>query len=125
MSFDIFLQGFRDGDAASGDSDAAMAVLAPFVTSGDDTGWRIATEDGEAEVYGGDPSRGFMFTHASGRRVWDVIYEVARAAGFVVIPGGCATCVVDSATIAHLPKGLPEPIVVTSGEQMIEIVESS
>ena len=58
MSFDIFLQGFQHGDAASGDGDAAMEVLAPFITSGDATGWRIVTDDGEAEVYGSDPSRG-------------------------------------------------------------------
>ena len=56
------------------------------------TGWRIVTDDGEAEVYGSDPSRGFMFTHASGRRVWDVIYNLARAAGFVVIPVGTPRC---------------------------------
>lgn len=130
MSFDIFLQGFHAGNAASADETATRAVLAvldPLVIHRAGHSARIATSDGEADVYGiDDPSSGLMFSHASGRQVWGVIFDVARAAGFVVLLGGCGTGLIDEATIAELPDGLPEPIVVIrSGADLLDLVESA
>jgi hypothetical protein len=130
MSFDIFLQGFDAGNAAPVDKTATRAVLAvldPLVIHRASQWVRIATSDGEADVYGiDDPSSGLMFSHASGRHVWDVMFDVALAAGFVVIPGGCGTGVTDEATIAELPKGVPEPIVIIrSGADLLDLVESA
>jgi hypothetical protein len=127
VSFDIFLQGWRGGVAADGDGDAGMRVLDPLVVSREDEyGFaRIATTDGGADVYGiGAPSQGFMFNHASGRAVWDVMYEVALAAGFVVMAVGCPVCVTDAAMVSELPELPFATVVVHSGKDILRAVET-
>jgi hypothetical protein len=124
VSFDIFLQRFDD---AATDGSAVMSVLRPLIVDEDDEHRfrRIVTGDGDAEVYG-DPASDLMFTHASGVEVWDVIVDVARAAGWVVMPVGCGTCVVDEAQRAGLPEFVPEPVVtVRSGAELIAAIKAS
>lgn len=125
MSFDIYLQAFRDGDACEGDGDAALALLRPFIASRDKDFVRLATQDGEADVYGvDDPGNGLTFNHVSGRAAWDLIYAVARSAGFVVMPVDCGSLLPDESFTMHLPDGIPEPIVtVGSGEEILAAVE--
>jgi hypothetical protein len=124
VSFDIFFQRFENGEAARGDASVALAVLEPLVRERAE-GWaRIVTADGEADVYMSDPASGLMVNHASGRDVWDVMFELARATGFVVMPIGCGTCVVDESSKADLPDGVPEPIVlIASGADLRAAVE--
>jgi hypothetical protein len=111
VSFDIFVQGFKNGEAAPGDGEAVMALLDPLIAQRD-KGWaRIEPEDGAAEVFGVDePSSGLMFSHVEGRRAWDLIFEVARAAGFVVMPVGCGTLLPDEARRDDLPERVPQPV---------------
>lgn len=53
MSFDIFLQGFKDGEAAAGNPDAARQALGPYLTGVPDEGYaRVRTADGQADVHG-------------------------------------------------------------------------
>ena len=125
MSFDVFLQAFKGGDAADGDGDAVLDVLAPWIVEHGD-GWvRIATSDGGADVYGIDtPASGVMCRRIEGRAAWDVVLDVARAAGFVVMPVGCGTVVTDDAQRAELPDDLPEPVVTaTSGLDLLTLIE--
>ncbi len=125
MSFGIYLQAFRDGDASEGDGDAALALLRPFIAAREEDFVRLATQDGEADVYGlDDPGNGLTFDHVSGRAAWDLIYAVSRSAGFVVMPVGCGTLLPDESLRVHLPDGVPEPIVtVGSGEEIVTTVE--
>lgn len=128
MSFDIFLQGFSSGDAAPGDGAAAMAILDPLIIDRDGNGWALVqTNDGTADVYGIDtPDRGFMFNHVGGRTAWDVIFAVAQAAGFVVMPVGCGTLLVDDALRRELPEGTPEPVLpIRSGADILSAIESA
>lgn len=128
MSFDIFLQGFSGGDAAPGDGVAAMAVLDPLIVKRDGEGFAlIQTEDGTADVFGIDaPDRGLMFNHVDGRAAWDVIYAVAEAAGFVVMPVGCGTLLVDEALRHELPEGIPEPVhVIRSGANILSAIHTA
>lgn len=126
MSFDIFLQGFRAGDAADGDGAAALSVLEPLILERDGSWARIGTADGEADVYGLDsPETGLMFNHVTGRAAWDVIHAVASDAGFVVMPVGCPTLVVDDARRAELPDGLADEVVlVRSGADILDAIEA-
>jgi hypothetical protein len=122
VSFDIFLQGFENGYGAPGKPDEANRVLRPYLRVGP-TGFRnVVTEDGDAEVYGVGTD-GLMFAHASGRRVWDVMFEVARAGDWAIIPVGCPTCVPTSRMIAELPDELRKDVVVVdSGADVIDVV---
>jgi hypothetical protein len=108
VSFDIFLQGFVGGDGAPGDRAAAIAIVAPLLAGPVSDGFgRIVTADGEADIYGlADNDQGLMINHASGRQIWQLIVDVARAAGYAVLPVGCPVCVVDDAMIGHLPDEL-------------------
>lgn len=105
-----------------------MAVLDPLIVERDEKGWAvIQTDDGTADVYGVDtPDRGLMFNHVGGRTAWDVIYAVADAAGFVVMPVGCGTLLVDEATRRELPDGIPEPVVpIRSGADILSAIETA
>ena len=59
-----------------------------------------------SEFWAPTPATGFMFNHVDGRAAWDVIYEVAQAAGFVVMPIGCGTLLPDEAM-----RGTCQPMV--------------
>ncbi len=127
VSFDIFLQGFRCGEHELGDGDAAMGLIAPVISQRDG-GWaRLATGDGEAEVFGIDqPSTGLVFNHVIGLDAWSLLFEVARAGRFAVMPIGCATCVVDAEMLGELPAELAvDAMVVSSGDQLLAAVESA
>jgi hypothetical protein len=64
-----------------------------------------------------------MINHASGRQIWDVMFELARAAGFVVFPVGCPTCVIDDVSIEHLPDELASDVaIVRSGQDLLDAV---
>jgi hypothetical protein len=118
VSFDIFLQGFVGGDGAPGDRAAAIAIVTPFLAgaASDGVGW-IVTADGEADIYGlGNNDQGLMINHATGRQIWQLIVDVARAAGYAVLPVGCPVCVVDEVMIGHLPDELrPDAVLVHDG----------
>ena len=128
MSLDVFLQGFRNGDSANGDGAAVRKVLDPFIVESGDTWANVATVDGNAEAYGlDDVSTGLMFTHLSGREIWDVVFDVARAGGFVVMPMGCPVGVLNEADIEHLPTSLVEDagvVIVTAGADLLQLVEN-
>lgn len=128
MSFDIYLQGFSGGDAAPGDGAAAMTVLDPLIVERDAKGWAvIRTGDGNADVYGIDtPDSGLMCNHVGGRTAWDVIYSVAAAARFVVMPVGRGTLLVDETMRRELPVGIPEPVLpIRSGADILSAIETA
>jgi len=121
MSFDIFLQGFVDGEGAAGDRAAAIAVVTPLLAGPVSDGFgRIVTADGEADIHGlGEDNQGLMINHVSGRRIWQRIVDVAIAAGYVVLPIGCPVCVVDEVMIGHLPDELrPDVVLVRDGGEL-------
>jgi hypothetical protein len=113
VSFDIFLQGFLGGDDAPGDRAAAIGIIAPLLAGPVTDGYgRIVTADGDADVYGlGDSDQGLMVNHASGHEIWQVVVDIARAAGYAVLPVGCPACVVDAVILGHLPEELRDAAV--------------
>jgi hypothetical protein len=127
VSFDIFIQRFEDGGAAQADEAAMSAVLEPLLEERGDSWARIRTSDGDADVYGiDDPASGLMVNHASGREIWNVLFELGRTAGLAVMPVGCGTFVFSDDALSHLPDGVPEPIrIPTSGDALLRAVESS
>ena len=64
-----------------------------------------------------------MFTHKSGRRVWDVMFDVARAGNWAIMPVGCPTCVPMLSMIAELPDELrSDAVVVNSAAKLLDAV---
>jgi hypothetical protein len=125
VSIDIFLQGFERGEGASGMPDEAHRVLQPYLRVRPDGFAKVVTDDGDAEVYGVGTD-GLMFTHASGRRIWDVMYDVARAGDWAIMPVGCATCVPTASMIVNLPDDLrANAVVVGSGAELRDVVSRS
>jgi hypothetical protein len=126
VSFDIVLQCFENGGAADADGPTIRAVLEPLVTETAEGFARVETEDGGTDVYGLDhPEQGLMLNHAEGRRIWDVIVDVARAGGLVIMPVGCPSCVVDPDLAGHLPPEAPAARIVGSGAEVLAIVEGA
>jgi hypothetical protein len=125
MSFDIFFQRFPGGDLPKSGAAMVAAYLAPMVKLRDASWARIATVDGQADVFGMDRlATGFMMNHASGRAVWDVMFELARIGGYAVMPVGCGTCITDDLDPSQLPAEVPHPIkVVRSGQDLLDVVE--
>jgi len=125
MSFDVFLQGFRNGASANGNGAEVRKVLDPFIVESGDTWANVATADGSAEAYGiDDLNTGLMFTHLNGREIWNVVFDAAHAGGFVVMPTGCPVGVLNEVTIEHLPTSLAEDAgvaVVTTGADLLQL----
>jgi len=107
VSFDVFLQGFENGEAGDFGAEEAVATLSPHITDREGDSAKVTTADGSADVYGPSTGRNsMMFNHIDGREAWDVIYEVALAANWVVMPVGCGTLLTDEAQRGHLPDGV-------------------
>ena len=61
--------------------------------------------DGDADVYG-IGSDHLMINHVSGNHIWQIIYDVAAAAGYAILPVGRAACVPRDNMVADLPVEL-------------------
>lgn len=127
MSFDIFFRRFIGPGRLAGDPDAAEAYLAPMVKQRDRFCARIGTVDGAADVYGFERlATGVMINHASGRAIWDVMFELARIGGYAVMPVGCGTCITETVDPSDLPAEVPRPItVIRSGQDLLDVVEQA
>jgi hypothetical protein len=70
MSFDIFLQSSKDGEAGRAIKAATMRDLEPYLAGAPDEGYALVrTADGEADVYGVG-SYHLTFNHAGGEVIW-------------------------------------------------------
>jgi hypothetical protein len=100
-------------------------VLDPFIVSEEPEHSFLLVEygDGSADVYlGGDH---MMANHITGEKPWELLVEGARAAGWVIMPVGCTTCLTDEAQRIHLPEGLTEDVaLVATGEELLRVIRS-
>ena len=127
VAFDLFLQAFREGDAAEADVEEILSVVGPCIRRRDEWCVHIETSDGGADVYGLDTTvQSLMINHASGRDVWNLVYELAQSAGLAVMPVGCPTCVTDKDALEQLPPELASSaVVVSSGEELLLVIQGS
>ncbi len=65
-----------------------------------------------------------MINHASGGSVWDVMYRLAVAGRFAVLPVGCGRASSMKRWAGGLPDDVPQPVVVVgSGADLRVAVE--
>ncbi|MCK6209146.1 hypothetical protein KZX45_01130 [Georgenia sp. EYE_87] len=80
--------------------------------------------DGSADVYLHDD--GMMANHISGDQPWELLVRGARAAGWVIVPVGCPTCLTDEGQRARLPTELEDAVVlVGTGEELRRVILAS
>jgi hypothetical protein len=122
MSFDIYFQRFKDGDAGSGGGDEARRVLGPYLRRAEGTLERLESDGSSAEIYGLE-SDSMMVTHIEGDGLWDLLVHAARAADWTVMPVGCPAIVFSQAMLDDLPEGLDEgAVIISSGDELRETI---
>lgn len=117
MSFDIFLVPLDRPDAPF-DVAAVEAILAADARADGPPG--LTTSDGGADVYGA-PSAGdwLMVNHVEGVAAWQIMWELAGAGPYAVMPTGCPTFVASVNNVVTVPDEAAAPvIVVASGEEL-------
>ncbi|HEY1106296.1 hypothetical protein MUN74_04450 [Agromyces endophyticus] len=121
MSFEIYLQDFADTPRDR--RDAVGPLLRSFT---DESGENIRTADGMAAVYGADddPLTGLMLNHVEGELVWQVIFDLAVAGDWVIMPVGCPVCVVSEAQADSVPPELHDNgvVLVDSGSRLLDVI---
>jgi hypothetical protein len=126
VSCDIYVRAFADGAVVDRDGLAVRRLLLKAC------GFRVEA-DGRlqvagAEVYGlpvaGRPFAGLLFSRSS-VAAFDLIVAVAQAGGMVILPVGCAACIVAEGQRAHLPGDIAGDGVelVESGAALAAVVE--
>jgi|SRR5579864_324451 len=135
MSFDIFVQCFRDGEVATFKRTILEEIFGPYVTQRGSNREieRVDYPDrtGGAEIYGDreEDLKSVMFTHGGGDALYDAIYRlVERIEGVVYWPDlGPCCAVTDAATLPHLPRKFLEScgpaVVAKSGAEIIAAIQ--
>jgi len=134
VSFDIFLQSFRDGEVATWSRSLVEETFGQRIVLGDvaDNFFRVNFPDGGgSDVYLGSDRDvcGMMFNHSGGAEFFDALWKLAdRVQGVIFWPDTRPVFVVtDAATVPHIPAdmlaaGAP-PLIVKSGAEIVAAIE--
>jgi hypothetical protein len=126
VSFDVFFQGFDQGEPVPGGGSRMREVLAPCIKREEpETSFLlIEVGDGDADVYLDDDD--MLANHITGRDPWDLLVKGAAAAGWVILPVGCPTCLTHEDQERDLPDGLRERVVIVrSGADLRRVIETA
>jgi hypothetical protein len=126
VSFDVFVQGFRQADATPLPSAPFHAVFGPYVdrTVPEQEFWHITTPDGgDADIYvdaGGETFTSLLINHFTAGQVLDLLARFAERANAVIMPVGGPILVPAPGLLDELPAELlePAPLVVETGEDI-------
>lgn len=132
MSFDIFVQCFRNGECATFKGAIFEEIFGCYAVSREHKFMRVRFPDGSgADCYvdDGDDWDSVMFNHCGGDVFFDSLYRLAdRIKGIVYwadLPPCCA--VTDAATLSHVPadflEGCGPAVVAKSGGEIIEAIQ--
>ena len=130
MSFEMFVQGFADGDAAAMPS-TAFDVFRSHVdrTRPEHHFWHLRTpDDGEADIYA-DVTPGtfdsLMISRFSAGDPVDLLAEFAILAGAVILAPGGPAMLTAEAQRRHLPDGFQsDAIIVRNGDDIRQAIEN-
>ena len=136
MSFEVNVQCFQKGECAEIPLQRVRDVFSPHLTEIDSQNWRIRFDDANfcdlyLRAHATDPELALGFTihrPCADHRLWDALASIL-ALGNVAIyfPGGRAPLVASRDVTEHLPQdmivALGEPVVVTSGEEILNEIQ--
>lgn len=134
MSFDIFLQSFRDREVATWSRSLVEEIFGRHIVSGDvaESFFRVTFPDGSgSDIYlgTGRDVDSMMFNHSGGDEFFDALWKLAdRVQGLIFWPDIRPVFVItDAATLPHIPAdflaaGAP-PSVVKSGAEIVTAIE--
>lgn len=113
MSFDLFIQRFENGDAATFPRADFDAVFGPYVTSREPDFVKVEFPDGSgSDVYIDDAEAiySIMFNHFGGDAFLDALYRLtARCKLAIYWPApGNPIAITDQSVKPHLPKDFAE-----------------
>ena len=131
MSFDVYVQSFKNGESAGIPRQRLREAFGPHLTETEADFWEIRYDDASAcdldlTPHATEPSsvRGFtVLRPCADQRLWDGLASVL-ASGNVVLyfPGGRAPLVAHDGVTQHLPpsmvEALGQPVVVTTGREI-------
>ena len=133
MSFDVFAQAFRDGDAGTADGAAARAIMSRFPHKHDPqfNSYDVAFADGShLEMYacgldGQERFTGAMFAlRGISDAIGDFIFRFTRAAGCVLLPAMEPACALltDESQAQHLPPHMRDDVQVITISSAAELL---
>jgi hypothetical protein len=133
MSFDIFLQCFRDGEMVNLDRAIFEEILGRDATEFSKSFDRVIYADGGSDIYGAkdeDEIGSLMFNHSGGDTFFERLHELADRTMSVIHwpsePG--VSAVTREETIPHLPDDFKEtlpPQLVANGRELVECIRKS
>jgi len=140
MSFDVFLNVFKDGEPFGIDRDLVRREFGDAIVEEDPeySRWRLQYGDNpinSCDVYVSGPnvdpaaiSSLLVNRPVAEERLWDSLYRIMRLGHFVLyFPGGRSPLFADEHAIRHCPAGLVEalgpPRVVRAGREIREAIE--
>ena len=87
------------------------AVLEPYASRQDPPSnfWLVQIGDGTADVYLDDDH--MMANRVSGQDPWELLVKGAQAAGWVIMPVGCPTCLTQKVNSVSLERALGDRVV--------------
>lgn len=112
MSFDIFLQCFRNGEPATFKRSVVEEIFGPHAHD-DRELTRVTFPDGSgSDIYmdQGDDVQCMMFNHCGGDEFFEALYQLAeRTKSIIFWPAvGPSSAITDSVTLKYLPVAWPE-----------------
>jgi hypothetical protein len=130
VSYDVFLQRFRDGEVALVESPEVWSILEEAWDAPPDKFdyCRVSRGADEGDLYAvpiGTPIDSLMFNHA-GRAIYHLMFDVAVAGDMTIMPLDVGPFIVREDQLEHLPAELrSSAIVIRSGVELVRAIEEA
>ena len=130
MSFDIFLQCYRDGEPATFKRSVLIEIFGPYAF-GNPRLSMVTFPDGSGScvyVVDADDIQDMMFNHCGGNDFFQALYELAdRTKSIIFWPDTRPSfAVTDEGTLAHLPRDFEQDFgpgqIVRNGRELQEYI---
>jgi len=134
VSFDIFLQCFRNQELAGFDRAVFDEIFGPYIVERDETFVRLCYPDrGCADIYVRDTPTidSMMINHFGGEMFFEGLYELAQRTGSLIHwpSEEDASVVTDRETWTHIPTVFTNedahPTLASNWRQMVDAIERS
>lgn len=134
MSFEVYVQFYKNGEEAGISSDQIYEVFSPFVTRSKPNHWLVSydkTNYCEVDLISMEDTDlicGLVLSRPCvDERLWDALFSIMRQGNTVLYyPGGDNPFVACSDAIPHLPEDmvdtLGQPVVVKNGSEITKAI---